>query len=150
MTKESDTLGRIYDLGRVRHHYLIAREHIVFKTGAMVFRVLMALFFVVAGCAHFLNSSFYLTIMPPRLPHPLALVYLSGAVEILGGLGVLVPPCRRMAGYGLIALLIAVFPANVKMFNDHPHQGWVTLALFLRLPLQIVFIVMVERLTRKN
>src|SRR5580704_17116994 len=102
----------------------------------------MALFFIIAGTLHFSNSSFYLTIMPSILPHPLALVYVSGAFEILGGIGVLVPACRRAAGYGLIVLLIAVFPANIKMFADHIHEGFslVTAVLFLRLPLQIVFI----------
>jgi len=115
-----------------------------------VYRAVLALFFVGGGTAHFLNSSFYLTIMPSFLPHPLALVYISGVFEILGGLGVLVPACRRWAGYGLIALLLAVFPANIKMFHDHLGRGltWVTVGLFLRLPLQIVFIVIVERLTR--
>ncbi|HZM06745.1 MAG TPA: hypothetical protein VFC44_27400 [Candidatus Saccharimonadales bacterium] len=111
---------------------------------------MLALFFVGGGTAHFLNSSFYLTIVPSFLPHPLALVYISGVFEILGGLGVLVPACRRWAGYGLIALLVAVFPANIKMFHDHLGHGltWITAGLFLRIPLQIVFIVVVERLTR--
>src|ERR1700733_3669041 len=110
----------------------------------------MALFFIIAGTLHFTNASFYLTIMPVILPHPLALVYLSGAFEILGGIGVLVPTCRRAAGYGLIALLGAVFSANIKMFADHVHEGFsvVTAGLFLRLPLQIVFIIIVERLTK--
>jgi uncharacterized membrane protein len=110
----------------------------------------MALFFIIAGTLHFTNASFYLTIMPPVLPHPLALMLISGAFEILGGVGVLVPVCRRAAGYGLIALLTAVFPANLKMFADHLHEGFslVTMALFLRLPLQVVFIVIVDRLTR--
>jgi uncharacterized membrane protein len=117
-----------------------------------LFRLLMALFFIIAGTLHFTNAGFYLTIMPAILPHPLALVYLSGAFEILGGIGVLVPACRRAAGYGLIALLIAVFPANIKMFADHLQEGFsvVTAALFLRLPLQVVFIVIVDKLTRKN
>ena len=90
--------------------------------------------------------------MPLILPHPLALVYVSGAFEILGGVGVLVPVCRRAAGFGLIALLIVVFPANIKMFANHLHEGFslVTVALFLRLPLQIVFIVIVDRLTRRG
>jgi uncharacterized membrane protein len=116
-----------------------------------LFRTLMGLFFVFAGTMHFVKSDFYLTIIPAILPHPLALVYISGVFEILGGIGVMVPFCRRWAGYGLIALLIAVFPANIKMFHDHLGEGWALLnvALFLRLPLQIVLIVIVERLTRK-
>jgi uncharacterized membrane protein len=110
----------------------------------------MALFFIGAGTLHFTNASFYLTIMPSILPQPLALVYLSGMFEVLGGIGVLVPACRRAAGYGLIALLIAIFPANIKMFADHFHEGFsfVTVVLFLRLPLQLAFIVIVDRLTR--
>lgn len=112
----------------------------------------MALFFVGAGMLHFLMPAFYLAIVPSMLPRPLALVYISGVFEILGGIGVLVPPCRRAAGYGLIALLIAVFPANIKMFTDHLHQGFslATVGLFLRLPLQIVFIVIVGKLTREE
>jgi uncharacterized membrane protein len=114
--------------------------------------MLMAFFFIIAGTLHFTNAAFYLTIMPLILPHPLALVYISGAFEILGGIGVLAPACRRAAGHGLIALLIAVFPANIKMFADHVHEGFspVTVALFLRLPLQVLFVVIVERLTRRN
>jgi uncharacterized membrane protein len=117
-----------------------------------VFRALLALFFIGGGTLHFTNTSFYLTIMPAFLPHPRTLVYVSGAFEILGGIGVLVPACRRAAGYGLIALLIAVFPANIKMFADHLHEGFsfVAIALFLRLPLQIVFIIIVDRLTRRD
>ena len=61
----------------------------------------------------------YLGIMPEMLPYPLALIYVSGFFEMLGGCGILVPRCRTWAGYGLIVLLIAVFPANVKMFTDN-------------------------------
>ena len=74
-----------------------------------------ALFFVAVGVTHFTHPAFFLKIMPPALPAHLALVYLSGAFEILGGLGLLVPRTRRFAGWGLIALLIAVFPANLYM-----------------------------------
>jgi uncharacterized membrane protein len=116
-----------------------------------IFRLVLALFFIGAGVMHFLKPEFYLTIMPAVLPHPLALVYISGVFEILGGVGVMIPATRRWAGYGLIALLIAVFPANIKMFHDHLHEGFslFTVGLFLRLPLQIVLIVIVEKLTRR-
>src|SRR5664279_2045258 len=69
--------------------------------------------FIVAGANHFVSPEIYQKIMPPFLPWPMALIYISGAAEILGGAGVLVPPVRRASGWGLILLLVAVFPANV-------------------------------------
>ncbi|CAN5385099.1 hypothetical protein BH23GEM4_BH23GEM4_09840 [soil metagenome] len=83
--------------------------------------------------------------MPPLLPHPRALVALSGAAEIAGGIGVLVPALRCAAGVGLIALLVAVFPANVYMVLRPAEAGggiplWL---LWLRLPLQAALIAWV-------
>ena len=75
----------------------------------------LTLFFVAAGIGHFVNTDFYLSIMPPYLPAHLELVYVSGVFEILGGLAVLPLPTRRLAGYGLMALLLAIFPANIHM-----------------------------------
>ncbi len=104
----------------------------------------LALFFVVAGVNHFVAPAMYLKIMPAYLPWPVALVFISGFFEILGGLGVAIPRLRRAAGWGLIALLIAVFPANVDMlqqaaqFPSIPY--WV---LVVRLPLQGVLVAWV-------
>src|SRR5438067_429708 len=78
-------------------------------------RWLAAAFFVGAGVNHFVKPAFYASIVPPAFPAPAAMVAISGVCEIAGGLGLLVPALRRAAGYGLIALLIAVFPANVYM-----------------------------------
>ena len=111
-----------------------------------VSRVLLALFFIAAGVLHFVRPDFYLKIMPPYLPWHLGLVYVSGAFEVLGGAGMLVPPLRRAAGWGLIALLVAVFPANVQMFLDYlARDGWslATVGTLLRLPLQIPLILWV-------
>ena len=108
---------------------------------------------MIAGVLHFIKTSFYLAIMPSMLPHPLALVYISGVAEILGGLGLLVPKFRRPAGYGLIALLIAVFPANIKMFVDGIHHQGLSLAtvlLAVRLPLQIAFVALVNWLSKNS
>lgn len=109
-------------------------------------RVLLALFFMGAGVSHFLWPRFYLKIMPPYLPCPLALVYISGVFEILGGAGLLVRPLRPAAGYGLLALLVAVFPANVQMAVDavstQPGTGWSWVAV-LRLPLQVPLLLWV-------
>lgn len=106
-------------------------------------RLLLAVFFVVAGILHFVKTPLYLQIMPPYLPYHLALVYISGACEIMGGIGVLIPAVRRYAGYGLIALSIAVLPANVQMaVNYIDVEGFSVAAqlLLLRLPLQGVVI----------
>jgi uncharacterized membrane protein len=111
-------------------------------------RGVLALFFIVAGTTHFLASPAYLAIMPPYLPWPAQLVAVSGFAEILGGLGVLWAPTRRWAGWGLIALLIAVFPANIQALNTgmmiagHVVPTWM---LWLRLPLQVVLFGWVYR-----
>lgn len=100
-------------------------------------RYALVLLFVGAGLLHFLRPATYLAIMPPQLPQPLLLVYLSGFFELLGGLGLLWRGSRRLAGWGLLALLVAVFPANVYMALIHEQlhiPGWVAWA---RLPLQL-------------
>jgi uncharacterized membrane protein len=75
--------------------------------------------------------------MPPGLPAPLALVYLSGLLEVLGGLGLLWPRTRRLAGWGLLALAVAVFPANVYMALAHEQLGVPGWVAWGRLPLQL-------------
>jgi uncharacterized membrane protein len=102
-----------------------------------------ALFFVGAGVFHFIRPGTYVKIVPPFIPWPLAMVYISGAAEIAGGIGLLLRPFRRAAAWGLIALLIAVLPANVYMALDRvqvtasPLPAWLVWA---RLPLQVVLI----------
>ena len=114
-------------------------------------RVLLAGFFVVAGLMHFVVPGVYVRIVPPALPSPQLLVAVSGIAEILGGLGLLVPWTRRMAAWGLVILLVAVFPANIYMAVAHlPFAGffgksWVQ---WLRLPLQIPMIVWALRYTK--
>jgi len=75
----------------------------------------MGIFYIVAGVNHFLNAQFYLPMMPPFLPWPAGLVFLSGVAEVVLGIAVLVPSLRRPAAWGVILLLIAVFPANVHI-----------------------------------
>lgn len=104
-------------------------------------RWLAAIFFVAAGTMHFLKPEPYLRIMPPYLPAPHLLVAISGVAEIAGGIGLLIPALRTAAGWGLIALLFAVFPANIYMLQ-HPElfhlAPWI---LWARLPFQGVFMV---------
>lgn len=106
-------------------------------------RWLLTIVMVAAGANHFINPAPYLGMMPAALPAPLALVYISGVAEMLGGLGLILPATRKLAAWGLIALFVAVFPANVNMaLNDLPlgTTQVPTWALWARLPLQIVFI----------
>lgn len=84
---------------------------------------------------HFVIPGAYLGVMPPWLPHPRALILLSGACEVAGGLGLLHPRTRRAAAWGLILLLLAVWPANFQMLFDARSPAAQAL-LLLRLPLQ--------------
>lgn len=75
----------------------------------------MGPFYFVAGILHFVVPELYVQIVPPVFPAPLALVYLSGLAEMAVGIGVLLPETRRYAAWATIALLVAIFPANVYM-----------------------------------
>ena len=105
---------------------------------------LLAIVMIATGASHFARPDPFVRIVPKYLPAPLALVYISGFFEILGGIGLLVPDTRSWAAWGLIALYIAVFPANIYMLThnisfdpDKPIPRWV---LWVRLPFQFVFI----------
>lgn len=105
-------------------------------------RWLLASFVTYAGVRHFTNPAPFVQIVPPGWPAPAALVAISGAAEIAGGVGLLVPAMRRPAAWGLIALFVAVFPANVNMAVHRLTLGldipaWM---LWVRLPLQLVLI----------
>lgn len=106
-------------------------------------RYALALFFGVAGLLHFMFPAAYAGIMPPWLPAPLLLVYVSGACELAGGIGLLPARTRRLAGAGLIALSLAVLPANVQMLLNARAAGdpaWQQALLLARLPLQAALI----------
>jgi len=107
----------------------------------LILKYLLAIFFVLAGLNHFINPGFYLKIVPPYLPWHLLLVYLSGLFEIVLGCLLLLPRFTTIAAWGLIALLVAVFPANIHMAVNHDlFPAYSVTALWLRLPLQFVFI----------
>jgi len=109
----------------------------------------LSLFFVVAGINHFVNPNFYVQIMPPYLPAHRELVYLSGVLEILGGVAVLIPGIRTTAGLGLVLLLVAIFPANLHMaLNPEQFPGMSPAVLYARLPLQALFIAWAYWATR--
>jgi uncharacterized membrane protein len=111
------------------------------RTIKLILKYLLATFFVLAGINHFRDTDFYMRIMPPYLPWQLFLVYLSGVFEIALGVLVITTRYRRVAAWGLIALLIGVFPANLHMaFNPELYPEFSRTALWLRLPLQAVFV----------
>ncbi|HEX8267930.1 MAG TPA: DoxX family membrane protein [Pyrinomonadaceae bacterium] len=106
-------------------------------------RIATGLTFILTGATHFLIPDKYLEMMPPFIPAPLLMVYLSGFFEILGGAGLILPGTKRIAAYGLIALLLAVFPANVYVaLNNVQLGGFMSYSFYqwLRLPLQFVLI----------
>lgn len=107
----------------------------------VVMRWLLAGLFVAAGVMHFVRPEVYARMMPPHLPWHLPLVYLSGVCEVMLGVLLLVPRVQSAAAWGMVALLVAVFPANVHMaLNPELFPQVPPAALWARLPLQGVFI----------
>jgi uncharacterized membrane protein len=112
---------------------------------------IMSLFYVIAGIMHFVRPEYYTAIMPPYLPWHLGLVYVSGVCESLFGLLLLPRKTRRIAAWLIIALLVAVFPANIQMTinysNEHNPGLWYTI---VRLPVQIFLVWWVWLYTKKS
>jgi uncharacterized membrane protein len=114
-------------------------------------KFLLAFFFVAAGVNHFRNPEFYLRMMPPQLPFPSALHLAAGFFEVLLGLMLLFPKYQRRAAWGMIALLIAVFPANIYMaMNPQLFPEFKPQVLMIRLPFQFVFIAWAWWFTRTD
>lgn len=107
----------------------------------------LAVAFLGAGGVHLLAPGVYDPVMPPAVPAPRAMILLSGLAEVAGGLGLLMPNphLRRAAGWGLAALLVAVYPANVWMAVDG--VGGPAWALWARLPVQGVLVAIVLRVS---
>ncbi|MDG2047074.1 MAG: DoxX family protein [Halioglobus sp.] len=107
------------------------------------------LFFMLGGITHFTDPDFYVSIMPPYVGYHLTIVYISGVLEILGAIGILIPSLRQMAGNGLVLLVVCVSPANIHMwmhpelFPDVPETF-----LTVRLILQVALIILIWRCTR--
>ena len=118
-----------------------------------VARVVLAASIIAVGEAHFARPDPFVKIVPAYLPVPWTLVYVSGACEVLGGIGLLIPRWSRAAAWGLVALFVAVFPANVNQaihrieIEGIPHNPTLYWA---RLPLQAVLIAWAWWLTRRG
>jgi uncharacterized membrane protein len=99
----------------------------------------MSGFYVFAGTMHFVKPRMYVKVIPPFFPKPRLLNLLAGAFEVIFGLGLLFEESRTIAAWGIILLLIAVFPANIYMYQKGVKEipRWL---LLLRLPLQFVLI----------
>ena len=112
----------------------------------VVWSWIIAAFFIAAGSNHFINPSPYLAMMPSYIPWHSSLVWISGVAEICGGIGILLRPVKLVAGWGLVALLVAVFPANLNVaMNGWPGVELPTWSLWARLPFQIIMIWAVYR-----
>jgi len=114
------------------------------KTLKLATIYLMAYFYMKIGVDHFIDPAYYMNIMPPYLPLHIELVYISGIFEVVLGSMLLFRKTRFYAAWGLILLLIAVYPANIYLaFNQRPQEAIEIshfLASWIRLPLQFVFI----------
>ena len=111
----------------------------------------LSLFFIYFGIDHFINPEFYLSIMPPAFPLHVEAVYISGFFEILGGITILIAPLRKIAGWGLVALLICVYPANIYMAITPEAFPEISRGLlYFRLPLQFLFIYWALSVTRPH
>lgn len=120
------------------------------KVVKTISRYIFGVFFIGVGVRHFTDPDFFLKIVPPYLPYHLALVDVSGMFEIVLGAMLLIKRFSRIAGWGLILLLIAVFPANIYVYQ---HQNLVPASPvlhLLRLPLQAVFILWAYWYTRPD
>ncbi len=119
-------------------------------TGTLISKWIFGILFVAAGIGHFVAPGFYMKIMPPYLPLHRELVLISGVAEVALGLLLLVPKTSRFAAWGLIALLVAVFPANIYVYqNRESFPQLPSFAHLLRLPMQAVLILWAYVYTRR-
>lgn len=111
-------------------------------TFQLAMKWLFGVLFIAAGVLHFVRPGFYLKIMPPYLPWHYELVLISGVLEILGGAALLIPRLQVYAAWGLIALLVAVFPANLHMaLHAEDYPNFPPFLLWARLPIQGLLIL---------
>ncbi len=103
--------------------------------------IIMTLFYIMAGTNHFINPDWYVRIVPPILPFKTAIVYISGILEIILGTLLIFPKRRFIASWGLILLLVAVYPANIYVaLTNGEVMDTTPLIAWGRLPFQFVFI----------
>ena len=111
-------------------------------------KVVFAALFISSGIGHLASTETFVKIMPSYLPFHWTLVIVSGVFEVVLGILLLIPKTSRIAAWGLVALLIAVFPANLSMYQHRDLFPVPALVLLLRLPLQAVLILWAYLYTR--
>ena len=113
----------------------------------------MSFMYVFIGIRHFTNPQYFLDIVPPQLPFKLFLVYLTGLIEIVGGVAILLPKTRKAGAYLLIFLLVSVFPANIYLYLSEAPQNLLGISktdALIRMPFQIPLILLAFWHSKKN
>jgi len=122
------------------------------QTRKEILRAILGISLAIVGVTHFTHVEQYARIVPPQLPAPFSLVYISGVFEVLLGIGILIPYVSVIAAWGMIALFIAVFPANINQaINSIPIDGipHSPIAYWIRLPFQAILIAWAYWYTQK-
>ena len=113
----------------------------------------MSFMYVFIGIRHFTNPQYFLDIVPPQLPFKLFLVYLTGLIEIVGGVAILLPKTRKAGAYLLIFLLVSVFPANIYLYVSETPQGLLGISkmdALIRMPFQTPLILLAYWHSKEN
>ena len=113
----------------------------------------MGVMYVFIGIKHFTDPQYFLDIVPPQLPFKLFLVYLTGLIEVVGGVAILAPKTRKAGAYLLIFLLVSVFPANIYLYVSETPQGLLGISeadALIRMPFQIPLILLAYWHSKKN
>ena len=113
----------------------------------------MGVMYVIIGIKHFTDPQYFLDIVPPQLPFKLFLVYLTGLIEVVGGVAILAPKTRKAGAYLLIFLLVSVFPANIYLYVSETPQSLLGISemdALIRMPFQIPLILLAYWHSKKN
>ena len=113
----------------------------------------MSFMYVFIGIKHFTDPQYFLDIVPPQLPFKLFLVYLTGLIEVVGGVAILAPKTRKVGAYLLIFLLVSVFPANIYLYVSETPQSLLGISetdALIRMPFQIPLILLAFWHSKKN
>ena len=113
----------------------------------------MGVMYVIIGIKHFTDPQYFLDIVPPQLPFKLFLVYLTGLIEVVGGVAILAPKIRKAGAYLLIFLLVSVFPANIYLYVSETPQSLLGISeadALIRMPFQIPLILLPYWHSKKN
>jgi uncharacterized membrane protein len=126
----------------------VSERHVLNRNTFSRRLLLLVTLFAVSGIGHFVMPEPFERIVPRWIPLPRLMVYISGAAELAGAIGLLIPAFRKTAGWGLIVLLVAVFPANINMLQMAralEASAFYPIILWARLPLQPLLIWLVWR-----